>query len=176
MTTNIFPCASSYCCCSDFSGRGDAQDGLSDTAGAVVGPVPGGDTTGLPGEDRVAELAESWGVPVIGEVRDGVVVRSCETVVRAIQTVYTLLFTNDPGRSRLHRSYPRPLTIAKGPLANRGRSQGTSVLVMPSLRGRKLIKELIAMAKARPGALTFASAGDASASVCVGSYQSGGGS
>jgi len=111
------------------------------------------------------KLAESWGAPVIVEVRDGASgTIGVNQVVRAAPDGYTLLFTND-------------LSIAIAPVLSKtlydprkdlapiaAVAQGVSVLVMHPSAGVSSIKELIAVAKARPGALTFASAGDASTS------------
>ncbi len=115
------------------------------------------------------KLTEFWGVPVIVEVRDGAGgMIGVNQVVRAAPDGYTLLFTNDlpiaiaPAVSKT--SYdPRKDLAPIGAVA-----QGISVLVMHPSAGVSSVKELIAIAKARPGSLTFASSGDASTSrMCV---------
>jgi len=115
------------------------------------------------------KLTEFWGVPVIVEVRDGASgMIGVNQVVRAAPDGYTLLFTNDlpiaiaPAVSKT--SYdPRKDLAPIGAVA-----QGISVLVMHPSAGVSSVKELIAIAKARPGSLTFASSGDASTSrMCV---------
>jgi len=111
------------------------------------------------------KLAESWGAPVIVEVRDGAGgTIGVSQVVKAAPDGYTLLFTPDfplvivPAVSRAPYD-PRRDLAPIGAVA-----QGLSVLVTHPSVGIGSIKELIAAAKERPGALTFASAGDGSTS------------
>src|SRR6266568_4295000 len=115
------------------------------------------------------KLTESWGAPVIVEVRDGAGgTIGVNQVVRSAPDGYTLLFTADlpiaiaPAISKTPYD-PRKDLAPIGAVA-----EGISVLVMHPSAGVSSIKELIAVAKARPGALTFASGGDASTSrMCV---------
>jgi tripartite-type tricarboxylate transporter receptor subunit TctC len=115
------------------------------------------------------KLAESWGVPVIVEVRDGAGgTIGVNQVVRAIPDGYTLLFTNDLSIAIAPVLSKTPYDPRKDLSPIGAVAQGISVLVMHPSAGVSSIKELIAVAKARPGALTFASAGDASTSrMCV---------
>jgi tripartite-type tricarboxylate transporter receptor subunit TctC len=106
---------------------------------------------------------------VIVEVRDGAGgTIGVNQVVRAIPDGYTLLFTNDLSIAIAPVLSKTPYDPRKDLSPIGAVAQGTSVLVMHPSAGASSIKELIAMAKARPGALTFASAGDASTSrMCV---------
>ena len=115
------------------------------------------------------KLTESWGTPVIVEVRDGAGgTIGVNQVVRSAPDGYTLLFTPD-----------LPIVIApvisKTPydpnkdLAPIGVvAQTMQMLVVHPSSGITSIKELIAVAKARPGALTFGTVGEGSTSrMCV---------
>src|SRR5467141_2905662 len=111
------------------------------------------------------KLTESWGTPVIVEVRDGASgTIGVNQVVRSAPDGYTLLFTNDipiviaPAVSKTAYD-PRKDLAPIGAVA-----QGVSVLVVHPSLGVGSINELIAIARTRPGALTFASSGQASTS------------
>ena len=110
-------------------------------------------------------LSDAWGTPVIVEVHDGAGgTIGLNQVLRSAPDGYTLLFTNDipvvkaPVVSKTSFDPRKDLT----PIAAVAR--GTSVLVVNPSIGIRSIEDLIAAAKARPGALTFASAGDTSTS------------
>ena len=115
------------------------------------------------------KLTESWGTPVIVEVRDGAGgTIGVNQVVRAAPDGYTLLFTNDLSIAIAPVLSKAPYDPRKDLAPIAAVAQGISVLVMHPSAGVSSIKELIAVAKARPGALTFASAGDASTSrMCI---------
>jgi tripartite-type tricarboxylate transporter receptor subunit TctC len=115
------------------------------------------------------KLTESWGTPVIVEVRDGAGgTIGVNQVVRAAPDGYTLLFTNDLSIAIAPVLSKTPYDPRKDLAPIGAVAQGVSVLVMHPSAGVSSIKELIAVAKARPGALTFASAGDASTSrMCI---------
>src|SRR5712664_4820928 len=111
------------------------------------------------------KLTESWGAPVIVDVRDGAGgTIGVNQVVRSAPDGYTLLFTNDipiviaPAVSKTAYD-PRKDLAPIGAVA-----QGVSVLVVHPSLGVGSINELIAIARTRPGALTFASSGQASTS------------
>jgi tripartite-type tricarboxylate transporter receptor subunit TctC len=115
------------------------------------------------------KMSEEWGTPVIVEVRDGAGgTIGVSQVARAAPDGQTLLFTNDlalviaPVVSATSYDPRRDLA----PVA--GVAQGSSVLVVQSGSGIDSMRGLIAAARARPGALSFATAGDASTSrMCV---------
>src|SRR6267378_4948569 len=147
----------------------DAQATFPARPVRFIVPFPAATPPDLLARIASQKLAESWGVPVIVEVRDGASgMIGVNQVVRAAPDGYTLLFTNDlpiaiaPAVSKT--SYdPRKDLAPIGAVA-----QGISVLVMHPSAGVSSVKELIAIAKARPGSLTFASSGDASTSrMCV---------
>ncbi|TMH71963.1 MAG: tripartite tricarboxylate transporter substrate binding protein [Betaproteobacteria bacterium] len=147
----------------------DAQDGFPTRPVRFVVPFPAATPPDFLARIASQKLAESWGVPVIVEVRDGAGgTIGVNQVVRAIPDGYTLLFTNDLSIAIAPVLSKTPYDPRKDLSPIGAVAQGTSVLVMHPSAGVSSIKELIAMAKARPGALTFASAGDASTSrMCV---------
>src|SRR5882762_1428729 len=147
----------------------DAQETFPTRPVRFIVPFPAATPPDILARIASQKLTEFWGVPVIVEVRDGAGgMIGVNQVVRAAPDGYTLLFTNDlpiaiaPAVSKT--SYdPRKDLAPIGAVA-----QGISVLVMHPSAGVSSVKELIAIAKARPGSLTFASSGDASTSrMCV---------
>lgn len=114
-------------------------------------------------------LSEAWGKPVIVEVREGAGgAIGVNQVIRSAPDGYTLLFTNDipiaiaPAVSKT--SYDPRTDLA--PIA--AVAEGTSVLVVNPSTGIGSVAELVALAKAKPGMLTFASSGDTSTSrLCI---------
>ena len=170
MTTNILSLARVLTVAAAiFPAMCDAQDGFPTRPVRFVVPFPAATPPDFLARIASQKLAESWGVPVIVEVRDGAGgTIGVNQVVRAIPDGYTLLFTNDLSIAIAPVLSKTPYDPRKDLSPIGAVAQGTSVLVMHPSAGVSSIKELIAMAKARPGALTFASAGDASTSrMCV---------
>ena len=170
MTTNILSLARVLTVAAAFvPAVCNAQENFPTRPVRFVVPFPAATPPDILARIASQKLAESWGTPVIVEVRDGASgTIGVNQVVRAAPDGYTLLFTNDlsiaiaPVVSKT--SYdPRKDLAPIGAVA-----QGISVLVMHPSAGVGSIKDLIAVAKARPGVLTFASAGDASTSrMCI---------
>jgi tripartite-type tricarboxylate transporter receptor subunit TctC len=115
------------------------------------------------------KLTESWKTPVIVEVRDGAGgTIGVSQVVRSIPDGHTLLFTNDLSIVIAPAVSATPYDPRKDLAPVGAVAQGLSVLVVHPSSGIGSVKELVAAAKARPGALTFASSGDASTSrMCI---------
>ncbi len=148
---------------------GETQEAFPSRPVRFVVPFPPGTPPDVLARIASQKLAESWGSAVIVEVRDGAGgMIGVSHVLKAAADGYTLLFTNDlpiaiaPAVSKT--SYdPRRDLAPIGAVA-----RGVSVLVMNASAGVNSVKGLIAAAQARPGALTFASAGEASTSrMCV---------
>ena len=114
-------------------------------------------------------LAESWRTPVIVEVRDGAGgTIGVNQVARAAPDGQTLLFTNDLAIVIAPAVLRTPYDPRKDLAPIGGVAEGLSVLVVHPSSGVRSVKDLIAAARASPGALTFASSGDASTSrMCV---------
>lgn len=147
----------------------DAQETYPVRPVRFIVPFPAATPPDILARIAAQKLTEAWGAPVIVEVRDGAGgTIGVNQVVRSAPDGYTLLFTPDlpiviaPAVSKIPYD-PRNDLAPIGAVA-----QGVSVLVVHPSTGVASIKELIAVAKVKPGAFTFASAGDASASrMCV---------
>jgi tripartite-type tricarboxylate transporter receptor subunit TctC len=141
--------------------------GLAAHAGAfpdkpvrLVVPFPAGGSTDIIGRTLGQKLSELWGQPVVIDNRPGgSTIIGTDLVAKSAPDGYTLLVTTAPFTivpSLIDKlSYDptkdfQPITLINTtPLV---------VVVNPSVPA-KSVKELIALAKARPGALNFGSAG-----------------
>jgi len=132
---------------------------------ASLVPFPAGGPSDVLARLYAQKLSQRWNQPVVVENRVGATgTIGTEAVVRAPPDGYTLLFTADlpitmaPALLKLRYDSQRDLApvaaLAKNDLL---------VVVHPST-GIRSLADLIAAAKAKPGALTFASAGKASPS------------
>jgi len=144
---------------------GHAQGTYPTRTVRFIVPFPASTPPDLLARIASQKLAESWGTPVIVEARDGAGgTIGVSQVVKAAPDGHTLLFTPDfplviaPAVSAVPYD-PRRDLAPIGAVA-----QGVSVLVAHPSQGIGSLKELIAAAKARPGAFTYASAGDGSLS------------
>src|SRR6266853_644195 len=124
----------------------DAQDGFPTRPVRFVVPFPAATPPDFLARIASQKLAESWGVPVIVEVRDGAGgTIGVNQVVRAIPDGYTLLFTNDLSIAIAPVLSKTPYDPRKDLSPIGAVAQGTSVLVMHPSAGVSSIKELIAL-------------------------------
>ncbi len=132
----------------------------------IIVPFAAGGPTDILARAMGQKLTESWGQPVVVENRGGASGNiGAEAVAKAAPDGYTLLFAsagilsiNPSLYSRLPFDVQRdfsPITLA---------ASITNVLVVHPSLPVKSVKELIRFAAARPGQLTYASAGNGSAS------------
>ena len=129
----------------------------------VVGFVPGG------GADATARLVahklyETWGQPVIVDNRAGAGGNvAAEIVAKAAPDGYTLLLTS-PGPVVINPSLYRhlPYNPQQDLAAVTLVASGPNVLVVRTALPAADVRELIALARAKPGGLTFASSGTGS--------------
>jgi tripartite-type tricarboxylate transporter receptor subunit TctC len=129
----------------------------------VVVPFPAGGPTDVLMRIYGQRLSERWGRPVVVENRAGATgTIGTEAVVRAPPDGYTLLFTVDlpivmaPALRKVRYDPEHDLL----PIAAIAKTE--NLLVANPATGISSLAELVAGARARPGTLTFASAGNAS--------------
>jgi tripartite-type tricarboxylate transporter receptor subunit TctC len=140
-----------------------AQPGYPARAVRIIVPFPAGGPTDVLIRIYGQKLSQRWGQPVVVENRAGATgTIGTEAVVRALPDGHTLLFTVDlpivmaPALRKLRYDAERDLA----PVAAIARTE--NLLVVHPGAGIRSLADLVAAAKARPGALTFASAGNAS--------------
>jgi tripartite-type tricarboxylate transporter receptor subunit TctC len=146
-----------------------AQDAYPSRTVRIIVPYPAATPPDALARIAAQRLSESWGQPVIVEVRDGAAgAIGTMQVAKAAADGHTLLFTPD---------FPIVMSPAIGKTPYDARSdfapiaavaQGVSLLAVNPSLGIDSVKDLVAAAKAKPGALTFGSSGQASASyMCI---------
>jgi tripartite-type tricarboxylate transporter receptor subunit TctC len=135
----------------------------------IVVAFPAGTPPDLLARIASQKLAESWASPVVVEIRDGASgTIAANHIVRSAADGYTLLFTNDFPITMAPALSKTPYDSRKDLAPIAAVAQGNSVLVVHPSMGASSVKDLIAIAKARPAALTFATSGVASTShMCV---------
>jgi tripartite-type tricarboxylate transporter receptor subunit TctC len=128
-----------------------------------VVPFPAGGPTDVLIRMYGQRLSQRWNRPVVVENRAGATgTIGTEAVVRSPPDGYTLLFTVDlpitmaPALRKLRYDPQRDLV----PIVAIARTE--NLLVVNAAAGIRSLADLVAAAKAKPGALTFASAGNAS--------------
>ena len=126
----------------------------------VIVPFPAGGSTDIVGRTVAQKLSELWGQPVVVDNRaGGGTVIGTDIVAKAAPDGYTLLvtpapFTINPSlRSKL--PYDALADFAPITLIN---TTPLVLVVNPGVPARS-VKDLIALAKARPGQLNFGSSG-----------------
>lgn len=132
----------------------------------IVVPFPPGAGTDIVARTIGASLTAAMGQPVVVENRPGAggTVGS-ETVARAPKDGYTILMGNTSTLAiapSLYRNLPYNPQHDFAPVARVSSSENV-IVVHPSLPARSL-RELIALAKARPGQILFSSAGSGTTS------------
>ena len=145
------------------SPRADAQSYPSKPVRMVVGFPPGGGTDIL-ARIVALKLSEIWGQPVIVENRPGASATiGANLVAKAAPDGYTLSMGQLTPNAIAPALYPKlPYDAARDftPIVLVGTSP--NVLVTPSALPAKNVTELVALAKAQPGKLTYASSGPGS--------------
>ena len=121
--------------------------------------VPGGGVDFV-GRVVAQKLSDAWGSPVIVENRPGAGTNiGSELVARSAPDGYTLLIGGVPNSANASLFAKLPYDVLKDFVAVCLMTTAPNILVVhPSVPARS-VRELIALAKARPGELTFASAG-----------------
>lgn len=140
-----------------------AQDAYPSKPVRFVVPFPAAGPLDVMARLYAQKLGDRWGRPVIVENRAGATgAIGAEAVAKAAPDGYTLLFTVDlpivMAPALVKTPYDPKTDLV--PVAAVGETMNMLV-VHPSV-GVSTVPELVAAAKAKPGALTFSSAGNAS--------------
>src|SRR5258706_2707797 len=128
----------------------------------IVSPFAAGGSTDILARLIGQKLTESWGEPVIVDNRAGAGgIIGSDLVAKAEPDGYTLLLTSTSAHAinpALHRTLPYdPL---RDFAAVTQVATGHNILVVHPLVPAKSVQELIALAKSKPGTLTFSSGGN----------------
>jgi tripartite-type tricarboxylate transporter receptor subunit TctC len=139
---------------------GAAAQGYPDKPVTIVAPFPAGGSVDLVTRAVAQQMSERWKQPVIVSNRPGASGNiGAEAVVRSAPDGYTILMgtTAISSSPAVYAKLPYDVQRDLAPISLV--VQMTNILVVhPSLPARS-IKELVALARARPGNLTSASAG-----------------
>jgi tripartite-type tricarboxylate transporter receptor subunit TctC len=140
-----------------------AQDAYPSKPVRFVVPFPAAGPLDVMARLYAQKLGERWGRPVIVENRAGATgAIGAEAVAKAVPDGYTLLFTVDlpivMAPALVRTPYDPRTDLA--PVA--ALAETMNMLVVHPSVGVSTLPELVAAAKAKPAALTFSSAGNAS--------------
>jgi tripartite-type tricarboxylate transporter receptor subunit TctC len=137
----------------------------------VVPFAPGGPIDVL-GRLVTAKASEALGVSVLIDNRPGANgLIGTELVARSPKDGYTLLYTtgSHAANATMYRKLPYDSVRDFAPITQLARAYGQILVVHPSVPAKN-VKELIALAKARPGKLNYASAGVGNATHMAGAF------
>jgi tripartite-type tricarboxylate transporter receptor subunit TctC len=128
----------------------------------IVMPFPPGPADTL-GRLYAARLGERWKQPVVVENRPGATgTIGTDVVAKAPADGYTLLFTVDLPIVMAPVLFKAPYDAQRDLAPIAGVGDGMNLLAVHPSAGVGSLAELVAAAKAKPGTLSFASAGNAS--------------
>ena len=140
-----------------------AQDAYPAKPVRFVVPFPAGGPADVLVRLYAQKLGERWGKPAIVENRVGATgTIGADAVVKAPPDGYTLLFTVDLPIVMAPALFTPPYDPKRDLVPVAAVAEGVNMLVAHPSTGIQSLAELVAAAKARPGVLTFASAGNAS--------------
>jgi len=136
----------------------------------LVVPYPPGGASDVTARHLAQKLNEAWGQPVTVENRPGANgIIACEVVATAAPDGYTILMGNvgpNAINQTLYRSLPYHCVTSFAPVTLT--TVVPIVLVANPGLPAKDVRELVALAKAKPGEVTFASAGPGSSNHLTG--------
>jgi len=138
-----------------------AQSGYPEKTVRLVAPFPGGSTPDFFGRIIGQKFTEAWGRQVVVENVPGAAGSvAAERVAKSAPDGYTLLFSGDAAMTTNVSLYPK---LAYSPLRDfipiMNFVETPNILVIHPSVPVKNVKELVALAKSRPGQLTYASTG-----------------
>lgn len=137
----------------------------------VVPFAPGGPIDVL-GRLVTTKLSEALGVSVLIDNRPGANgLIGTELVARSPKDGYTILYTtgSHAANATMYRKLPYDSVRDFAPITQLARAYGQILVIHPSVPARN-VKELIALAKGRPGKLNYASAGVGNATHMAGAF------
>lgn len=137
-----------------------AQDAWPNKPVRMVVPFAPGGSTDVIARMLGQKLSLMWGQPVVIENRAGAGGNvGADVVAKAAADGYTLLFASGSItiNPQLYKRMPFDTRKDLVPITNA--AQGPMLVVVPDASPAKTLKDLIAMAKAKPGSVNFGSAG-----------------
>lgn len=138
-----------------------AQTGYPEKPVRVVAPFPAGSGADISARIVTQKLGELWARPVVVENVPGAAGSvGAERVAKSAPDGYTLLFSGDAAMTTNVTIYPK---LAYNPLRDfapiMNFVETPNILVVHPSLPVKSVKELVALAKSRPGEITYASSG-----------------
>ncbi len=138
-----------------------AQTGYPEKPVRVVAPFPAGSGADISARIVTQKLGELWGKPVVVENVPGAAGSvGAERVAKSAPDGYTLLFSGDAAMTTNVSVYSK---LAYDPLRDfapiMNFVETPNVLIVHPSLPVKNVKELVALAKSRPGEITYASSG-----------------
>src|SRR5262245_27131496 len=132
----------------------------------VIVPSQAGGGADIVARAIAQKLTEAWSQPVIVDNRIGIV--GAETAARAAPDGYTVMFTTSAlaVRESVYRDLPYS-TLRDFQAVTQAVTQSNVLVVYPPVPA-KSVKELVALAKAKPGALNYGSGGNATSNHLAG--------
>jgi len=152
--------AAALCVALPWSADAPAQAAWPSKPVRVVVPFAAGGSTDVIGRMLAQKLAEVWGQPVVVENRTGAGGSvGGDIVAKSSGDGYTLLFASGAIaiNPQIYKNMPFDTQKDLVPITNV--ASGPMLVVVPDDSPAKSVKDLIAMAKAKPGAVNFGSAG-----------------
>jgi tripartite-type tricarboxylate transporter receptor subunit TctC len=138
-----------------------AQTSYPERAVRVVAPFPAGSGTDISARIATQKLSELWGKPVVVENVPGAAGSvGAERVAKSAPDGYTLLFSGDAAMTTNVSLYSK---LAYQPMRDfvpiMNFVETPNVLIVHPSLPVKTVKNLVALAKSRPGEITYASSG-----------------
>jgi len=152
--------ATALCATLAWSADAPAQAAWPSKPVRVIVPFAPGGSTDVIGRLLAQKLAEMWGQSVVVENRTGAGGNiGADLVAKSPGDGYTLLFASGSIaiNPQLYKNMPFDTQKDLVPITNV--ASGPMLVVVPDDSPAKSVKDLIAMAKARPGTVNFGSAG-----------------
>ena len=143
--------------------NGAGAQGYPDRPVRMIVPFPASGPLDLVARLFSQKLSEIWNKPVVVENRAGATgTIGTDAVSKTTADGYTLLFTVDLPITMAPALFKPPYDVKKDLLPIAIVSDGMSMLVVHPSIGVNTLAELVALAKTKPGVLTYSSGGNAS--------------